>query len=449
MQNVTTTFDKSDVIGAPAPAKPYVVDITGISVERLPYLFGRIYGPSGHNVFRDAMLELVRANPDLDVLRVVDPSGRVYFAPDGNIVRIPAGWPDPQARSQIAMRVIHRTGVAAAVEWDQIEKVIMRELTRKRGQDVVGEGRLAQSAIDAANQTEAAKATEVLKADPCDVQQRLFDLNMPMYQAAACFAAAYASMGRPQRLGLLAELQGANLLECIALASKHGSLFSAPCQTEVFQDPSYKSLEALKLASWNPYNPAAGQRWTPGYQPGGGGGGGGSGEYNKPPSPPPIGRGSDIVDACAEGNQQYCDWIDYCQKVKADDPDCGFYCGLSPELAACQGVDWNCTPWPDCMGDQRNVPRVCEPFPECMAKRENWPDVWDDTVAPPCSPYPDCLPGWLPPALPGKEPGKEQPEEPNGEQQTKRPWYKHPAVIVGGAAAGILLTVGLVTVAVE
>jgi hypothetical protein len=456
MNNPMTAFDRSAVIGQPLASKPYVVDITGLSPEQLPYLFGRVAGPSSHAVFREAMHELVRANTRLPLLRVRDRDGRSYYSIEGNMVRIPAMWPDANTRSAVAMRILRSApGVGAAVDWNQAGKAIMRELTRKRGPDKTGVNYASQALADSSNQMTADRAIAILQKDPCGVQSKLFEVEMPLYRAIACFAAGFAALNADQQIDIMAKLNGATFLDCIALGAKYGSTLTAQgCPSATMSDPAYGSLEALKLASWNPYNASAGERWTPGYVPGGeapplpGG---------RPPGNPPTSGASASAD-CVNGDANACAWIAYCKATNAQGQGCsGFYCEIDEENPGCAkpppptGMgqpNWGCSPWPDCEAQEANwpssAPHLCEPHPECLSKRENWPDAWQQAYAPPCQPYPGCLDNFLPPALPpGPGPGPEP-----GKEEAKQPWYKSPYAIAGGAALG-LFTVGLVAVAVS
>lgn len=452
--NPMTAFDRTAVLGAPLAAKPFLVDITGLSAEQLPYMFGRIAGPSSHAIFREAMLELVRANPNLPTLRVRDGNGRSLYTVEGRMLRIPASWPNADPRSAIAMRILHSSpGVGAVIDWDQAGKAIMRELTRKRGADKPGVGYASQALADSSNQMTADRAVAILQKDPCGVQSKLFEVEMPLYRAIACFAAGFAALNADQQIDVMAKLNGAGLIDCIALGAKYGStLGTTGCPSNTLNDPAYASLESLKLSSWNPYNAAAGERWTPGYVPGGGDAPPLPGA--RPPGNPPT-SGAGAAADCVNGDANACAWIAYCKATNAQGQGCsGFYCEIDEENPGCvqpppptgtAQPNWGCSPWPECESQEQNWPsaaaHVCEPHPACLAQRASWPDAWKQTYAPPCQPYPGCLDNFLPPSTPG--PGPEP-----GKEEIKQPWYKSPYAIAGGAALG-LFTVGLVAVAVS
>lgn len=261
----------------------------------------------------------------------------------------------------------------AVIDWTLVEKIVMRELTRLRGANDVSQA--------AADQQLAQRVTQTLQANPCDAQARILAIEgFPLYRVVACFAAMFARMSDTDKADILSSLSDPGWTTCLSLGLSYGSQLSmSSCPQPVMGDPAYATLQSAKLASWNPYDAAAGDRWTPGYVPGGGGAappGPGPLGTERPPGEPPAPTAEALLAMCQGGDMNACNWLAFCMNTKAEDPSCAFYCDLDPGLAAC-------------------------------AK---------DPAIQPTS---------------------------GSDAEAKRPWYKHPVAIAAGGAAAGLLAVGI------
>ncbi len=396
-------------------------------------------------------------------------------------------------------------GAVPAADWDNVEKVLMRELTRRRG-PVTAATWLVSQATDAANAQTAATARRTLEAGhDCGLGSKVLDSSGNVaWRALACFAAAVATLSPADRSEMLGELSRDS---CMSLLLNYGSkLANASCPPETQSDPAYSSGAAISAASWDPYNPAAGPKWsptappTPGTEPTPGGGG-----YN-PPGPgatPPCSpyclSQIDVPEAEKPYACQFlCDpatTIAALQLAQQAYAHRGFpqaaqlagwqilvrsgqvpqswqppaWCWMYPDLSSCQP--------PGGAGPEQPVPAPpsvnwgCQPFPQCLADGANFPPG----VQAPCQPWPSCIcsgqtlmpgcPGGPPPGPAGSTP---QPQLPNpssappggwespvgippspGAGQTVgatgaiSPWYQKPA-----GMALIAVTAGLAIVAV-
>jgi len=372
-----------------------------------------------------------------------------------------------------------------AETWTLVEKVFMRELTRPRG-PITQANMLVATATDAANAATAARARALLEGGyNCGLANKLIDqtTQMILWRNLAGFASSFAKLAQAQREEVLALLQNSTpnsmfSASCMTLASKYGTLASASNYDQAaIQDPVYESDSTLRSASWDPYNPNAGSQWMPSAPPGGTPPGGVPG--TTPPTPGVVEPTDPLYKAC---------------KAAIDVPEvekglaCAFltssatsveqlklavvaydYRGLPRAAAmaraalAARGVivppgpasggppptpgtpgvvNWNCTPFPQCLADSanwpQNIPQPCTPFPACICTDDQGRPVafpGCPTISPPALPPPGTQPGTQPVSVP---PTTAPPAE-------TAPWYKTP---LGIAALGIGGLLGLAAVVV-
>lgn len=316
---------------------------------------------------------------------------------------------------------------------DLVEKVCMREMTRFRGPSVTA----TTAATDAVNAAQAAQMAAAIEADGCGAKGRLFDKatgagGVVDWRLIACFGHKFAKLPADERQKVIGIIQAGGL-GCLQLATSYSSLYSSAlssCPAAVSGDLAYASRAALVAASWNPYDPNAGPKWQPSVTPG------------PPGTPPPQLPGGLPNWACNPF------------------PGCLLDANNWP-----QGVPHVCEPFPGCVCDwmHQSFPAIpcpsdtppapgttpppptgvnwgCTPFPQCLADPANWPQG----VNYPCQPWPTCVPQYVAALYrSGNQPGTEPPPA----EAEKPPWYKTGWGMAAIGAGAVVVVGGVVLVA--
>ncbi len=276
-----------------------------------------------------------------------------------------------------------------AIEWDLVEKVFMRELTRTRG-PVTPSNVIAIATMDAVHAAVASQTRATLESGhDCGATAKFNRAGAEKWRKLACAAAAVAKLDDQSRAKFL-ELLGSD--SCLRLGFQYGARIAFDCLVDAQNDPAYSSTDSLKRASWDPYNNAAGPVWIP--------------------SVPPVPQ----------------------------------YYGPPPM------VNWECKPFPTCLQDPANwpptIPKACEPWPSCICSgpaRLQWcpnegplPKIEPTSVA-----MPESLPALPAPSAPPTRPIDVPPSTGSSPSPQSETWYKTP---VGLALAAVGSVLGIATI---
>ncbi len=177
-------------------------------------------------------------------------------------------------------------------EWDLVEKCFMREMTRRRGPtyDVA----LATNAkIDADNAVRAAMTRHALSIDKCNTialgsyAQPGADLD---WIYVACLAARFGALTYQDQALIVSMLEQG---QCIDWTHQRWAYaMQTTCPQQTFTDTSYSSIAKLRQASWDPFNPNAGAKYS---------------------KVPPTGTPAGSTPPATSGF----DWVSYCKSLPA------------------------------------------------------------------------------------------------------------------------------------